>query len=67
MNTLHDIKLAGVVDTAENKKGKKKNSGASPVAQWLGIRLPMQGTRVRALIQEDPTCCRAAGPMHHNY
>ena len=28
----------------------------SLVAQWLRIRLPMQGTRVRALVWEDPTC-----------
>ena len=27
----------------------------------------MQGTRVRALVQEDPTCCRATKPMRHNY
>ena len=27
----------------------------------------MQGTRVRALIQEDPTCCRATKPARHNY
>ena len=27
----------------------------------------MQGTRVRALVQEDPTCCRATKPVHHNY
>ena len=26
------------------------------MAQWLRIRLPMQGTRVRALVREDPTC-----------
>ena len=26
------------------------------MAQWLRIRLPMQGTQVRALVQEDPTC-----------
>ena len=32
------------------------------MAQWLRIRLPMQGTRVRALVWEDPTCRRAAGP-----
>ena len=47
-----------------------KNSmdgGASLVAQWLGICLPMQGTRVRALVWEDPTCRRAAGPVSHNY
>ena len=37
-----------------------------PVAQWLGICLPMQGTRVGALVQEDPTCHRAAKPVRHN-
>ena len=25
----------------------------------------MQGTRVRALVQEDPTCCGAAKPVRH--
>ena len=42
-------------------------SGASLVVQWLGVRLPMQGTRVRALVQEDPTCRGETKPMHHNY
>ena len=41
--------------------------GASLVAQWLGVCLPMQGTRVRALVWEDPTCRGATGPMSHNY
>ena len=27
----------------------------------------MQGTRVRALIQEDPTCRGATKPVRHNY
>ena len=27
----------------------------------------MQGTWVRALFQEDPTCCGAIKPLHHNY
>ena len=40
---------------------------ASLVVQWIRIRLPMQGTWVRALVREDPTCCRAAKPVHHNY
>ena len=35
---------------------KELVSGASLVAQWLRIRLPMQGTRVQALVWEDPTC-----------
>ena len=41
--------------------------GASLVVQWLRICLPMQGTRVRALVWEDPTSRGAAGPMSHNY
>ena len=40
---------------------------ASLVAQWLKICLPMQGTRVRALVWEDPMCCGATGPVSHNY
>ena len=40
---------------------------ASLVAQWLRVCLPMQGTRVRALVWEDPTCRGAAGPVSHNY
>ena len=46
---------------------KKKNPGASLVAQWLGIRLPMQGTRVRAPVWEDPTCRGATKLVRHNY
>ena len=41
--------------------------GASLVAQWLSICLPMQGTRVRALVWEDPTCRGATRPVSHNY
>ena len=40
---------------------------ASLVAQWLRICLPMQGTRVRALVWEDPTCHGATRPVSHNY
>ena len=36
---------------------------ASLVAQWLRVCLPMQGTWVRALVWEDPTCHRATGPQ----
>ena len=35
--------------------------------QWLRICLPMQGTRVWALVWGDPTCCGATKPVHHNY
>ena len=41
--------------------------GASLVVQRLRICLPMQGTRVRALVQEDPTCRGATKPVRHNY
>ena len=41
--------------------------GASLVAQWLRIHLPMQGTQVQALVWEDPTCREATKPVRHNY
>ena len=47
-----------------NKKGE---IGASLVAQWLRICLPMQGTRVRALVWEEPTRHGATRPVSHNY
>ena len=40
--------------------------GASLVAQWLRVCLPMQGTWVRALVWEDPTCRGATKPVSHN-
>ena len=46
---------------------EKLPSWASLVAQWLRICLPMQGTWVRALVWEDPTCRGTPKPMHHNY
>ena len=45
---------------------KKEYMGFSGGA-WLRIRLPTQGTRVRALVQKDPTCRGATKPVHHNY
>ena len=45
---------------------KNNLPGASLVAQWLRIYLPMQGTRVRALVWEDPTCRGATGPVSHS-
>ena len=44
-----------------------KYQGTSLVAQWLGVCLPVRGTRVWSLVREDPTCCGAAKPVHHNY
>ncbi|KAJ8792000.1 hypothetical protein J1605_020202 [Eschrichtius robustus] len=45
----------------------KINKGTSLVAQWLRIRMPLQGTWVRALVREDPTCHGATKPVQHNY
>ena len=45
----------------------KTTMRASLVARWLRICLLMQGTRVRALVWEDPTCRGATRPMSHNY
>ncbi|KAJ8794285.1 hypothetical protein J1605_003242 [Eschrichtius robustus] len=45
----------------------KKLDRASLVAQWLRIHLPMQGTWVRDLVREDPTCHGATKPVCHNY
>ena len=38
-----------------------------PGGAVLRICLPMQGTQVRALVQEDPTCHGATKPVRHNY
>ena len=46
---------------------QKPQIKTSVVAQWLRIRLPMQGTRVRALVREDPTCRGETKPVRHNY
>ena len=44
----------------------EKEMGASLVAQGLGICLPMQGTRVQALVGKNPACRGAAGPVSHS-
>ena len=46
---------------------KNLPTGASLVVQWLRICLLMQGTWVRALVWEDPTCHAAMRPVSHNY
>ena len=50
-----------------NEMCKEKALRASLVAQWIRIRLPMQGTWVRALVRKGPTCCGATKPVRHNY
>ena len=61
--------LHSLITRVTNKFTLFKNTqvGASLVAQWLRICLPMQGTRVRALVWEDPTCRGATRPASHSY
>ena len=44
-----------------------KNSGTSLLVQWLKIHLPMQGTQVGSLVQEDPTRSEAPKPVSRKY
>ena len=63
----NDMKLKSIT---ERKLGKKQTRGdywTSLVVQWLRIRLPVQGTQVRALVWEDPTWRGATKPVCHNY
>ena len=46
----------------ESFKHLKVEGGASLLAQWLRVRLPMQGTQVCAPVWEDPTCRWAREP-----
>ena len=59
--------IAEIAEFLERLFVKNIEYRASLVAQWLRICLPMQGTRVRALVWEDPTCRGATRPVSHNY
>ena len=59
--------VPGTGDSLVSKTVKNPCPRASLVARWLRICLPMQGTRVRALVWEDPTCRGASGPVSHSY
>ena len=50
-----------------SSQNKKKRFKTSLTVQWLQTHLPMQGTWVPSLVQEDSTCLRAIKPMCHNY
>ena len=65
INKLMDKNHMIISIDAEKASDKIQHPGASLVAQWLRICLLMQGTRVRALVWEDPTCHGATGPMSH--
>ena len=56
------------------QRGRKPSASFTEVKQEdfpggavVKICLPMQETRVRALVQQDPTCRGATKPVCHNY
>ena len=61
------VRACGQVDVNLRISVTIKTARASLVAQWLSVSLPMQGTRVRALLWEDPTCRGATRSVSHNY
>ena len=54
-------------NSLQNNDNQNSVMRASLVVQWLRIHLPGQGTQVRSLVQEDPTCHGATRPVCHNY
>ena len=63
-------KLLDPAHTQEEKMSqshKYQKAGPSLVIQWMRICLPVQGTWVRSLVQEDSTCYGAIKPVCHNY
>ena len=68
ISDLEDRMVAFTAAEKNKEKRMKRNEDrASLLAQWLRICLPVQGTRVRALVWEDPTCRGTTGPVSHNY
>ena len=59
--------IHGACPKVTEQRLQEDADGASLVVQWLRICLPVQGTRVRALVREDPTCHGATKPVRHNY
>ena len=43
------------VEMDRDERTQEMSGGTSLVVQWFRTCLPMQGTRVQALVQEDPT------------
>ena len=73
IKAIYDKPTANIILNSEKlkafplKSGTRQGCRASLVVQWLRICLLMQGTRVRALVWDDPTCHGATRPVSHNY
>ena len=64
---LFVVRWMDLESVIQSEVSQKEKNRISLVAQWLRIRLPMQGTRVRALVREDPTCHGTTKPVRHSY
>ena len=70
---IKETRRAGRVDLVYTAKRFSKWSSAEPrsgtslVVQWVRIHLPMRGTWVHSLVQEDPVCHGATKPRSHSY
>ena len=62
-------KFSIIISTDRTNLPKVKETvvQTSLVIQWLRICLPVQGTWIQSLAQEDSTCLGATKPMCHNY
>ena len=65
-NLLLDIYLKEIIRDV-HKESTLGSSGASLVAQWEGIHVPMQETQGQSLLWEDPTCRGATKPRCHDH
>ena len=62
-----DIDAIPMIKTRPLWHDIKSNSwGTSLVVQWLRIHLPVQGTWVPSLVEEDPACFSATKPVCRN-
>ena len=66
INTKHLYMITFVPFHIEKRLLKINHIGASLVAQWLRVCLPIQGTQVPSLVWEDPACHGATGPVSHS-
>ena len=61
-NNIKNIVREAPKNNLVQKMSLNIHAGTSLVVQWLRILLPMQGTWVRPLVWEDPTCLGLTKP-----
>ena len=64
---LEEIKSKQTMMNNTINEIKNSLEGGFPGGAVVKICLPMQGTWVQALVQEDSTCRGATKPVGHNY